>query len=338
MLLDLDTFLVALYTTVDDLYKEHFAPHKPIRPGPRCRLTDSEVLTLMICAQWLNQSERWVVAYGHQHWRGYFPQLLCQSATNRRVRDLAYNLVWMVPLVATKLEAEFASYQIFDTLPVPLMRKCRGRKTRLFYANEAGIGKGGSDKDWYYGCKLLVAATPKGAITGFVLGPAGTQERWLADALLCWRVCPEARPWEPADVPPANKRDSSYYVGPTGPIWPREGVGASTTMPYIVDGGFSGVVWTGHWAKDYAALVFTPESYKADTAQAMRDFHARLRHVVETVNEHLEHQFHLPFPRARTRQGLLARVAAKLAAFNLGILMSRLFGGPDFAFATLFSF
>ena len=26
MTLDLDTFLVALYTTVDDLYQEHFGP------------------------------------------------------------------------------------------------------------------------------------------------------------------------------------------------------------------------------------------------------------------------------------------------------------------------
>jgi hypothetical protein len=29
------------------------------------------------------------------------------------------------------------------------------------------------------------------------------------------------------------------------------------------------------------------------------------------------------------------RVAAKVAAYNLGILLNRLFGRPDFAFATL---
>jgi hypothetical protein len=32
---------------------------------------------------------------------------------------------------------------------------------------------------------------------------------------------------------------------------------------------------------------------------------------------------------------LLARVAAKVAAYNLGILMNQLLGRPDFAFGTL---
>ncbi len=48
MTLDLDTFLTALYTIVDDLYKQHCAHHKPIRPGRQPKLSDSEVLTLMI--------------------------------------------------------------------------------------------------------------------------------------------------------------------------------------------------------------------------------------------------------------------------------------------------
>ena len=30
---------------------------------------------------------------------------------------------------------------------------------------------GGVDKDWYFGCKVLLSCTPTGAITGFVVGP-----------------------------------------------------------------------------------------------------------------------------------------------------------------------
>lgn len=52
MALDLDTFLVALYTVVDDLYQQHAAPVKPVRPGPGPAVSDSEVLTLALCAQW----------------------------------------------------------------------------------------------------------------------------------------------------------------------------------------------------------------------------------------------------------------------------------------------
>ncbi len=37
MTIDTDTFLVALYTVVDDLYRLQFAPAKPKRPGRGAR-------------------------------------------------------------------------------------------------------------------------------------------------------------------------------------------------------------------------------------------------------------------------------------------------------------
>lgn len=57
MTLDLNTFLTALYTIVDDLYQKHYAHLKPRRPGRRPELPDSEVLTLSICAQWFFGAE-----------------------------------------------------------------------------------------------------------------------------------------------------------------------------------------------------------------------------------------------------------------------------------------
>ena len=52
MALDLDTFLTAVYTIVDDLYRERLAAAMRHRPGPAPVLSDSEVLTLAICAEW----------------------------------------------------------------------------------------------------------------------------------------------------------------------------------------------------------------------------------------------------------------------------------------------
>ncbi|MBM3943118.1 MAG: hypothetical protein FJ316_09395 [SAR202 cluster bacterium] len=69
----------------------------------------------------------------------------------------------------------------------------------------------------------------------------------------------------------------------------------------------------------------------------LRKQHASRRQVVETINGHLEQVFGLAFPGARSTWGLLTRVAAKLAALNLGLWLNRYFGRPDFAFATLFS-
>ena len=56
--------LTALYIIVDDLYQKHYAHLKPRRPGRRPELSDSEVLTLSIWAQWFGTSER-----DHEHVR-----------------------------------------------------------------------------------------------------------------------------------------------------------------------------------------------------------------------------------------------------------------------------
>jgi len=176
MTLDLDTFLVALYTILDDLYHTQVVPQLPRSPGKRPELSDSAVLTLTVCAQWLRRSERALGRYALTHWRAYFPRLLSQSASNRRSRRLAGVLVHLGPLVAQALAAWTSVYQVVDMVPVPLLRRCRGQHHRLL-ATEAASGKGGSDRDWYYGCKLLLAVTREGVSTGFVLAPVSTEDR-----------------------------------------------------------------------------------------------------------------------------------------------------------------
>ena len=237
MPIDLDTFLVALYTIVDDLYQQHAASAKPVRPGPRPTVSDSEVLTLALCAQWWGRSERAFGRYVRAHWRAYFPRLLSQSAYNRRCRDLAGVLVALVPVVARELRAATAAYEVIDTVAVPLLRRCRGQHRRLF-ADEAAIGRGGSDRAWYYGCKLLLAVAPTGVVTGFVLAPANMADRWLADALLCWRAAPHATPLQVADLPAPRRPNGTPYVGPTGPRWPPSGAGTRSGGPYLADAGF----------------------------------------------------------------------------------------------------
>lgn len=335
MTLDLDTFLVALYTLVDDLYQVQVAPQLPRSPGRRPELSDSEVLTLALCAQWLRRSERALVGYARQHWRAYFPRLLSQSAYNRRSRRLAGVLVHLGPLAARALGAMASAYQVVDTVPVPLLRRCRGQHHRLF-SDEAAIGKGGSDHDWYYGCKLLLAVTREGVITGFLLAPASTEDRWVADAFFGWRAWPLAEPCDPTALPPSHRRGGGY-VGPTGPRWPRQGVGAAPATPYLADRGFHGGWWRTHWQQDYRAWVLTPGRAPGRTGRVWRWPQARWRQVVETVNGQLTAVLGLSFPGARSPWGLLTRVAAKIAALNLGIWLNRCFGRPDLALATLFS-
>ena len=340
MHLDVDTVLTTVYCIVDDLYRRHYAPHKPRRPGPRPALSDSEVLTVTLLAQWQpDRSERAFLAYAGRHWRPYFPRLLSQSAFNRRARDLCGVLSRLGPLVARQLTQTLTptpAYAVLDSVPVPLMRRCRGGRHRLFAA-EADFGHGGSDDDGYYGVQLLAVVTATGLITGFVVGPAATDERWLAEALLRWRTDPSAAPPTLAELTavlgPSHRRGGQRR-GPTGPLAPGLGVGEPEAGPYLGDLGFRGAAWQQHWQATYAATVLTKAAYdqaaRPERRQARRWF-CGLRQVIETVNGQLEATFGLQFPRARTYWGLLTRLAAKVAAFNLSVYLNQHGDRPTFA-------
>jgi hypothetical protein len=225
---------------------------------------------------------------------------------------------------------------VLDTVPVPLLRRCRGRRHRLFAA-EADLGQGGSDDEWYSGMHLLAVVTPAGLITGFVVGPARTDERWLAEALLRWRQEPAAPPptaSELAAVLGPSHRRGGQRRGPAGPLLPEVGAGKPDAAPYLGDLGFRGAAWHAHWQAAYGATVLTKADYArlppTDRRPARRWLSGR-RQVVETVNGRLEDTFGLKFPRARTQTGVLTRLAAKVAAFNLSISLNHLADQPPLA-------
>jgi hypothetical protein len=86
--MDLDSFLVSLYVPVDDWWKLNHSL-KLSKTGRPALLTDSEVLTLAILAQWPRfPSERDFWRFAWAHLRCYFPNLCSQSQFNRRVRAL----------------------------------------------------------------------------------------------------------------------------------------------------------------------------------------------------------------------------------------------------------
>lgn len=341
MELDLDTFLTAVYVVVDDLYQEHLAPHKPRRPGKAAELSDGEVLTLAVLAQWQGRrSEAAFLRYAAGHWRGYFPRLLSQAEFNRRARDLGGALCALGPLVARRLAAALPAaprYQVFDGVPVPLMRRCRGDRRRLF-GPEAAVGHGGSDDDRYYGVCLLLCVDEAGGITGFAAGPANTGERWLAEAVLRWRADPAAPAPTAAQLDailgPCKER-GGRRTGPTGPVGPRPAGGRPAAAAYLADLGLAGRHWQRHWQDRYDALVLTKRDFQdlggVVDRRAAAACHAGFRQVIETTNNFLDRYLGLTFPNARTYWGLITRLAAKVAAANLARYLNHLFHRQPFA-------
>ena len=76
-MVDVDTFLTALYVMVDDFCQSH-SPKR--RPGPDASLSPSEIITLAIFARWSRfSSERDFYRYADTNLRD-MPSPLCPSA------------------------------------------------------------------------------------------------------------------------------------------------------------------------------------------------------------------------------------------------------------------
>ncbi len=338
--MDFDTFLITVYSIIDDLYQEHILSSRPNRPGRHPVLSDVEVLTLTILRQWLSHlSEREYTRWAKDYLGRYFPYILSQSAMNRRMRSLTLILCALGPLIEERLRREVRSptYEVLDSVPVPLMAICRGQKHKLF-GDEASIGQGGSDGGWYYGVKLLLAVTSDGVVSGFVVGPARSREHWLTEAILTWRVDKRREVATPEELGTvlgeSHKKGKPLLLGPGGPVGPSAGTGEATGSIYLADQGFRGSSWNRHWLEEFRARVLTKDQFLREPVEVRRRISrqfSRLRQVVERAIGGLVDSFGIKESRARSYAGLLARIGAKVAAYNLRVILNHHLGLPTFA-------
>jgi hypothetical protein len=325
--LDLETFLTTLYVMTDELYVKYVRPHLLATGGPKPALSDSEVLCLGLAAQWRSgvpwRSERGFVRYALRYLRPFFPGMTSQSAFNRRLRRLWGAFILIQQALAEQLLAP-TDCEIMDCVPVPIARGARSFHPG-WLADMARNGKGGNEH-YFYGLHLLLVVSAQGVATGWTLASGNVQDRWLAELLL------SARQQRPQLTGPLGPRNPPRPLPPTDWLGPVQSCGRNTGRPVVADQGYDGQDWLAHWTLDYDAQVITkpaPESGLSTT------WFSSLRQTIETAFAHLDESFALKFPGAHTCWGLLTRMAAKLAAYNLGIAVNRLYQRPDSAFATL---
>jgi hypothetical protein len=287
--MDLDSFLVAVYVMVDEWWQDQEAPVAR-RPGRPTVLSESEVLTLALVAQWPRwRSERDFWRFAHAHLRPYFPALGSQSQFNRRVRAAEPALRALHAALAALLEGPHAPYHVLDTTLIPAVVRVRACRHGLF-AGQASFGRCVSKTEWVYGFKVALSVTPAGIITVFGLAPAACDERPLGNALIA-----------------ADGHDA-----------------------YLADKGYACLAWEQHWQQTYGALVAATPITTARRAwpEAACRWAAGHRQVVEQVIAQLKDLFALERHRSKTLGGLLARLAAKVVAFTAGEWLNAALGRP----------
>ena len=142
--------------------------------------------------------------------------------------------------------------------------------------------------------------------------------------------------------PPRRKRSGrkGRTPPPVGFIGGFRAVGCNPMgRPYLADKGFSGKKWADHWLTYYQATVITVPPDNALTqlpwSAPWKRWLASHRQIVETVFALLSQVFGLKTLQAHSRWGQYTRIAAKTAAFNLGLYINRLLGRPLLALGTL---
>lgn len=287
--MDLESFLVCLYVLVDDWWQEHHPPTAR-RAGRPAVLSESEGLTLAILSQWSRfRSERDFWRFADAHLREYFPNLLSQAQLNCRIRALEPQLRALQRELAETLLEPSTVYHMLDTTFIPAVVRVRAYRKGLF-AGQATFGRCVSKTEWVYGFKVALSVTPEGVITAFGLAEASSDERPIGDFLIA----------------------SDGHEG------------------YLADKGFSSVEWERYWLQSYGALMAAIPQKRAKRAwpeKACR-WAAGKRQLIEGVISQLKDQFALERHRAKTLDGLLTRLAAKIAAYACGQVLNAILGRP----------
>lgn len=326
--MDLETFFSELYVRIDDWYKAHWERQLRRETGAKGQMSDSAVLTVLVAGQWqvgvARRSERgllrWLAAYG----RGWFPRLLKRSAFNERVHKLWSVCLALQQAVAEGLGSRTAAYECVDGLPIPAYTCGQACREDTHWLWESKRGHGGTGGGWFIGKRLLASVSPDGVLTGWLLATANVHERCVLHAFL------SARAGSPnLNAPPlsSHERQSNDLTPPVQRIGPFQAVGHFAQHPYLAD----------HWQTTSHATVLAPPSPHASHPWSVpvRRAHASARQIIETVFAVLSDVFAIKRVNAHSCAGLYARLAAKTAAFNLGILLNRALGRPDLAHLTL---
>jgi hypothetical protein len=305
-MLDVDTFLTALYVIVDDFCQSHRPQQR--RPGPEPSLSEGEVITLSVFARWSRfASERDFYRYAESHLRGAFPTLPDRSQFNRLVRlhaeaieEIALHLVWTV-------EGSRCLYQVLDASAMPV--RDAKRRGHGWLAGYADIGWSNS-LGWYEGFSLLTAVAPSGVITGFCFSAASTADQPLAETFFDVRANPNPR---------------------------LLSVGSAFSGAYVADKGFEGAENHRRWLDHYGAQVIHPpkRNSKKPWSKPLRKWVAGIRQIVETVYDKLFNTFGLRRERPHELRGLRGRLAARVALHNFCIWLNEQLGRPRLKFADL---
>ena len=286
LLIDMETLLTITYVLVDDWYQVAGPQLLRGKVGKKPIFSDSEVLTLMLAMDILSyESERRFYRYLRANYRYLFPKMVDRSQFNRRARGLQRVMEELRRHWLQKLGATDVTQFLLDTKPVPVLGYTRGKRASDF-AGYAAYGFCASRNLKYYGFKLVLLTTLDGLPVAYELVAANTDERVAAEEVLDY-------------------------------VWNSDIFG---------DKGFISEDWQREQLERHGNHIWTVKR-RHQTTQNPPEFDRQLNRMRERIegafNELQNVGRNLERLLAKTRQGLGARITAKMANHTLKVLLRR---------------
>jgi hypothetical protein len=265
-----------------------------------------------------------------------FPHMLAHSQFNARVRWLWGAFIIIQHVVGEWLSQSTDIYECVDSVPLPAFSNGQACREAEHWLWESRRGHGGTTGGFYTGDQVLASVTASGVVTGWLVGNADIDERWLLSAFLSARngqVCLSG------PAPNTHQARSNRPSLPVGHIGAFQAVGLARQRPYLADRGFNSARWQRHWQHNFGATVLSVPPYNDPQRPtwSRHDCHwlASHRQIIDTTFGFLSDVFGWQKLHAHSRWGQYTRIAAKFAAYHLGMFLNRCLARPLHALATL---
>lgn len=173
----IDEFIIAVFCCVDDLLMSITGEHPLRTKGFAPALSDSEVITMEIVAEYQGiDTDKGIWQYFQRHWQSWFPDLTSRSTVTRQAANLWQYKERLQAALATQLGAFQDDLHLVDGMPIPLCCFSRAPRCRRFQG-QANYGYCAAKQQTYYGFHGHLLINSKGVITSFTLTPANGSER-----------------------------------------------------------------------------------------------------------------------------------------------------------------
>jgi len=270
------------------------------RPSPAPSLSDSGLVTLALYQELIGEPlEDYFSRLHQEQLRRYFPGLNERSRYNRRKRDL-----WSVILaVRISLQIVLDTLQLeetaaIDSTPVPSVGYKRAKQASDFVGT-AKYGVCSSKAMKYFGCKLHSVVSLTGVIMGSVLTPANSYDNQPVVELL-------------DSFPHHLKR-------------------------LLGDGAYNDAALQRYLQQYRSLELLAPAKVNQQptrSKQVQKQLN-RFRLICETINAHVQEQLHLSKHYAKSTWGVMPRIAAKVTAHSMGMMVNLALGRPPLHLASL---